>query len=70
MKMKVKIEDTVFWILIAAVAGIIIWKLFGSPADTATLITATLFLMGSELTLWRKMYIIEKKTEVGFMKVK
>lgn len=68
--MKVKIEDVVFWILIVAVAGIIIWKLFGSPTGTATLISITLFIAMPGLGLWKKIYSVEKRTEFGFMKVK
>ncbi len=67
---KIKIEDLVFWLLIIVVISILVWKLFGSPTDTATLITTVLFLISIILTLWKRIYYTERKTEVGFMKVK
>lgn len=68
--MEIKIEDVIFWIAILAIIGIIIWKLFGSPTDIATLISVTSLLVMSELALWKKLYSIEKKVAVGFMKVR
>lgn len=66
----VKIEDIIFWIAIIIIIGIAIWKLFGSPTDTAALISITLFMAMSELALWRKVYTIEIRTAVGFTKVR
>ena len=67
---KIKLEDIVFWILIIVIVAIIVWKLFGSPSDTAILMTSVLFMISIILTLWKKVYNIERKTEVGFMKVR
>ena len=68
--MTVRIEDAIFWVLIALIVGIAIWKLFGSPTDTAALISIALFVAASELLIWKKMFSIENKTTVGFMKIK
>ena len=67
---RIKIEDIVFWVALAIIVGIAIWKLVGSPTDTAALISIALFVAMSELALWKKLYGIEKRTEVGFMKVR
>ncbi len=67
--MEIKIEDIVFWIAIIAIIGLIIWKLFGSPTDLATIITVASLLAMGELSLLKKIYTIERKVAVGFMKV-
>lgn len=65
-----RIENIVFWILIALIIGIAIWKLFGSPTDTAALISIALFVAASEILLWRALFLIDKKTSIGFLKIK
>ena len=65
-----KFEDILFWVLIALIIGVAIWKLIGSPTDTAALISIALFVAGSEILLWRAVFSIENKTTVGFMKMK
>jgi len=71
---KITIEDVVFWLMIIAVIAIIIWKLFGSPSDMATIITIASILAGSQVVIWRSMwenhYKLDKKAEVGFTKAK
>ena len=67
---KITIEDIVISITIVIIVGIAIWKLIGSPSDVASLISITLFIATLGLGLWKKIYLVEKKTEVGFMKVK
>lgn len=67
--MKFKLEDIMFWILIALIVGIAIWKLVGSPTDTATLISVILFVATSEILIWRKIFEIEKKTSISFIKI-
>ena len=62
----VKIEDIVFWILIALIVGVVIWKLVGSPTNTATLISLTLFIAGSEILLWRNLFKSDNKPNEGF----
>lgn len=66
----VKIDDVLFWVLIALIAGIAIWKLFGSPTDTATLISVALFVAGSEILIWKSLFNIDKRACLGFEKIK
>ncbi len=66
---RLKIEDIMFWILIAAIVAIAIWLLSGSPDLENALITIGLFIIGSEILLWRKLFSIDKNTAVGFVKV-
>lgn len=68
--MAMKIEDIIFWLAILAAIGIMIWKLFGSPTDLATLVSIVSLLFVSELTLWKAIFSVEKKAGIGFMKVK
>ena len=65
-----RIENILFWILMVLIVGIAIWKLFGSPTDTATLISIALFIATSEILLWRALFSIDKKTSIGFLKIK
>lgn len=66
---RIKIEDIFFWILIAAIVGIAIWLLSGSPTETSALVGIALFVSTSELFLWRKFFNLDKKTAIGFVKV-
>lgn len=50
--------------------GVAIWKLVGSPTDTAALISITLFVAGSEIILWKALFKTDKRTEIGFIKIK
>lgn len=61
-----KTEDIAFWIIICLIVGVAIWKLVGSPTDTATLIAITLFVAGSEIVIWKALFKIDKRTEIGF----
>ncbi|MAH06945.1 hypothetical protein CMI38_01695 [Candidatus Pacearchaeota archaeon] len=65
-----KIEDVVLLVLIVAIVGIALWLLSGSPPDSDALITLALFVAASELLIWRNMFSMDKKTTVGFIKVK
>lgn len=64
-----KAEYIAFWILITMVVGIAIWKLIGSPTDTATLITTALFIAGSEILIWRAMFEMDKKISIKMEKI-
>lgn len=66
----IKFDDVVFWLIMAAVVAIAIWKLFGSPTDTATLITIIIFFATSELIIWKKIFAMEKNTAVSFVRMK
>lgn len=67
---KIKIEDIVFWILVFAIIGVMVWKLFGSQTDVGMIIGVGTFLLTSEILTWKKIFAIESKTAIGFMKVK
>lgn len=66
----VKITDIVFWLLILAVIGIALWMLFGSPTLEVGLVSISLFVAGSEILLWRALFSVDKRTAIGFEKVK
>lgn len=67
---RIRIEDVLFWILILVSTAIIIWKLFGSPTDLATIISVGTFLITSEILLWKYVLKIDKNTSMEFMRVK
>lgn len=67
---KIRIEDIAFWILMALIVGVAIWKIVGSPTDTAALISVALFISGSEILIWKAIFGIEKRTAVGFIRIK
>ena len=67
---KIRIEDIAFWILIALIIFVILWKLVGSPTVTATMISVALFIIGSELLLWRSLFSFDKKVACGFIKIR
>jgi hypothetical protein len=67
---KIKLEDIIFWILIFAIIGTAIWLLSGSPTDTSAIIAIAVFVAASEILIWKNLFKIEKKTLVGFEKVK
>ncbi|MDO8622796.1 MAG: hypothetical protein Q7R52_00980 [archaeon] len=65
-----KIENIAFWIIICLIVGVAIWKMVGSPTDTTALIAIALFVAGSEIVIWKTLFKIDKKTEIGFIKIK
>jgi len=66
----VKVDDVVFWILLLSAAGVLLWLLKGSPTLESTIIMVGLFIISSEIMLWRKYFEVDKNTAVGFEKVK
>lgn len=69
-KMKIRIEDIIFWIIVAIIVAIVIWILSGSPPIENSLPSLTSFIIASEVLLWRTLYKIDKKTSNGFIKMK
>lgn len=65
-----KLENLLLWILILLTISIALWKIFGSPTDTASLIAIALFIAGSEILLWKQLFKIEKNVSIGFIKLK
>ncbi len=66
----VRVEDIVFWILILAIIAIAVWLLFGSPTLEAGLISVALFVAGSEILLWKAFFALDKRTAIGFERVR
>lgn len=66
----VKIKDIIFWILILASIGVAIWLFVGSPTIEQGLLMITIFIATSEILLWKNMFSIDKRTAIGFEKVK
>lgn len=66
----IKIEDIILWIIIALIVTTALWLLTGSPPEIDALISISLFVAASELLIWKKLFSIEKNTEISFMKLK
>jgi len=67
---KITIEDILFWIIIAFIIGILIWMLSGSPTIEGALISLGGAIISSELLLWKRFYSIDKRTTIGFIKIR
>ncbi|MBU3907315.1 MAG: hypothetical protein KKA64_03635 [Nanoarchaeota archaeon] len=65
-----RIENIIFWILITAIIAVAIWMLAGSPPTENGLLMITLFVATSELLLWKTLFQIDKKTAIGFEKIR
>lgn len=70
MVYKIKIEDIIFWLLIISIIAIVFWLLSGSPPEIDALITITLTIALSEVLLWKVIFSMDKKTSIGFLRVK
>ncbi len=70
LNMTWKIDDVAFWIFIAAAIAIIIWLVSGSPSVESGLISISVFIVSSELFLWKKYFQVDKNTAVSFTKFK
>jgi len=68
--MQSKIDDIAFWILILAAIAIILWLASGSPTTESALITIGLFIISSEIFLWKKYFGMDKNVAVSFTKLK
>jgi len=66
---KIKIEDIVFWLIIIVMLAIAIWKMFGSPTDTSTLISIIIFVAMSEILLWKAIFNMDKRTAIRFTNI-
>ena len=47
-----------------------LWMLSGSPTNTSAIIALAVFVAGSEIVIWKHLFSIDKKTALGFEKVK
>lgn len=68
--MRLKAEDIVFFIGIILAIFVLLWLLYGSPSVENALISVGLFIITSEVLLWRKYFKIDKNVSIGFVKVK
>jgi len=66
----VNLEDIVFWILIVSIIGIALWLLSGSPTEINALISLALFVAGSEVMLWKKLFELDKKAAISYARVR
>jgi len=66
---RIKLEDILFWILIATIIMIALWMLQGSPKEENALTALALFVAGSELLLWRALFKTDKITSIKFEKI-
>lgn len=66
----IKIQDIIFWIIIALIVGLAIWLMLGSPTIEAGLISLALFVASSVILLWKAIFKIDKNVSMGFLKVK
>ena len=67
---KLKLTDIIFWLLLLAAVGMAVWLLIGSPTIEQGLLMITIFVATSEILLWKTMFSVDKKTAIGFEKVK
>ena len=65
MEKSIKLEDIIFWLLIIGIIVVVIWMLSGSPPTENGLLIITIFVVTSEVLLWRVMFNIEKKSIIG-----
>ena len=68
--MRIKIEDIIFWILIAIIVAVVIWILSGSPPLENSFPSLIVFILTSEILLWKALFNMDKKTTIGFIRVK
>lgn len=67
---KIRTEYIVFWLIILVMLSIAIWKIFGSPTDTSTLIAVIIFVSMSEILLWKAIFNMDKNIAGGFTNIK
>ena len=70
IKMEIKIEDIIFWFLILSIIAVVLWMLSGSPPMENGLLIMVVFVAGSELLIWKAFFKMDKKTAIGFEKMK
>lgn len=68
--MKIKLRDIIFWLLILSAIGVSVWLLIGSPTIETGLLMITIFIAGSEILLWQALFRMDKKTAIGFERIK
>ncbi len=69
IKMKLKIEDIVFWIIILMIIALAFWLLSGSPQEISAIVSLALFVVASEILLWRALFRSSEKTNIKLEKL-
>ena len=70
LPMKVKLEDILIWIFIAIAIGAALWLLHGSPPEIDAVVAVGIAIGGSELLIWKKLFSVENKTSLSFLKLR
>ncbi len=70
MKNKLSLENLAFWIIIILLIALAVWMISGSPTDTSAIIAIAVFVAASEILLWKSLFSIDKKTAIGFEKIR
>ena len=68
--MQLKVEDILFFIIIALMIFVALCLLKGSPTLMTAIISVALFAASSDLLLWRKLFEVDKNAAVAFTKLK
>ncbi|MFH1592963.1 MAG: hypothetical protein ABIB47_06370 [Candidatus Woesearchaeota archaeon] len=68
--MRIKLIDIIFWALILSAVGVAIWLLVGSPTIEQGLLMITISIAASEILIWKALFRVDKKTAIGFEKVR
>jgi len=64
------LRDVLFWVLILAAIGVAVWMAVGSPPIETGLLIIVIFISTSEILLWKAVFRIDKRSAVGFEKVR
>jgi len=65
-----KLRNILFWILILAAVGVTVWLNIGFPTIKTGLLMIVIFIATSEILLWKFLFKMDKRTIVGFVKIK
>ena len=57
-------------VIIAGMIAIVLWLLAGSPTEIGAIIGIGTFAAASDILIWKKVFSVENKTSIEFMKVK
>ena len=61
-------EDIIILTSIFLLMFVAVWSFYGLPTKTSVLIYLGIFLVASNILLWRRIFIMDKNTAVSFVK--
>lgn len=67
---NIKLEAIISWTLITIAIAVAIWLIIGSPPADNGLLMIIIFVATSEILIWKALFAINNKTQLGFMKIK